>query len=72
MGNGIFWGLGVDGHFLWVVLGRWCWMEVYFVWIVVGGYFYRRWEEMDIFCGQVEVGGVEWVGVTFNMTLLFI
>ena len=49
------------------------WMEVYFVWIVVGGHFYGRWEEVNIFYGQVEVGGVEWVGMTrFNMTLLFI
>ena len=48
-------------------------MEVYFVWIVVGGHFYGRWEEVNIFYGQVEVGGVEWVGMTrFNMTLLFI
>ena len=26
VGNGIFWGLGVDGRFLWVVVGRWGWM----------------------------------------------
>ena len=51
VGNGIFWGLGVDRHFLWVVVGRWSWMEVYFLWIVVGGHFYGRWEEVDIFYG---------------------
>ena len=51
VGNGIFWGLGVDGRFLWVVVGRWGWMGVYFVWIVVGGHFYGRWEEVDLFYG---------------------